>query len=434
MFKWVNTAKEPVYLQLFGILVNGVGDVINAVSCEKIPHEIDSSGEHWVTVPFAVNAEVKWKVGVLVILAHKDCVLSSVHWLKISVLYADQNKDNLDAENLVVKYPDGGIESTKYPGYFHIPMHSRYAISQTGKVIHLPSGSRVAVSIPKKKERYPYVTIVADCRTESASKVLHRLLAITFKDYPYNVDKMDVNHINGNKLDYGLSNIEWATRQRNTVHAFSQGLREDNSSILVKDIITGKVVTYYSLAECARVHGCDDWAINFRANNPTRVYEKKFVFKRENDETPWPVIEDPHTYKNPQVSRSRIKSKNVITGMEMVHTTIAEAAKQTGVARSAVATHLRSLCPPPINGYEFRYEDNPRPWGVWSEETLDLIREGAPLRGLPVWIVDTVTGEKTLYPSAKAVADVLGVTRAHACRVAIKSGLIGRHQLIQIRT
>ena len=61
------------------------------------------------------------------------------------------------------------------------------------------------------------------------SSTLHRLVAIQYIPNPEN--KETVNHINGDKLDNRIENLEWVTREENTKHAFSSGLM---------DSITGK--------------------------------------------------------------------------------------------------------------------------------------------------------------------------------------------------
>ena len=63
---------------------------------------------------------------------------------------------------------------------------------------------------------YPSVSI--------AKKVVmvHRLLAIAFIPNPKN--RPVVNHIDGNKLNFSLENLEWVTHGQNTIHAVDNGL------------------------------------------------------------------------------------------------------------------------------------------------------------------------------------------------------------------
>lgn len=52
---------------------------------------------------------------------------------------------------------------------------------------------------------------------------VHRLVADAFFDGDH--DKIDVNHIDGNRLNNKLSNLEWCTRKENIRHAYINGLK-----------------------------------------------------------------------------------------------------------------------------------------------------------------------------------------------------------------
>lgn len=63
-------------------------------------------------------------------------------------------------------------------------------------------------------------------------KNLHRLIAETFIPNPNNL--RTVNHINGNKLDNRISNLEWASDCNNQHHAYLIGLKEHTKHILTE--------------------------------------------------------------------------------------------------------------------------------------------------------------------------------------------------------
>ena len=54
------------------------------------------------------------------------------------------------------------------------------------------------------------------------NQFIHRLLGRAFLPNPEN--KAHINHIDGNKTNNHLSNLEWATEQENTQHAVATGL------------------------------------------------------------------------------------------------------------------------------------------------------------------------------------------------------------------
>jgi len=72
------------------------------------------------------------------------------------------------------------------------------------------------------KDNYGYILV--NLRKENIwyKRKVHRLLALSYLPNPEN--KCDVNHIDGNKSNNDLSNLEWATRSENMKHAYRIGL------------------------------------------------------------------------------------------------------------------------------------------------------------------------------------------------------------------
>lgn len=63
-------------------------------------------------------------------------------------------------------------------------------------------------------------------RIGKKSYPLHRVIASAFIPNPEN--KPEVNHIDGNKSNNAVSNLEWVTRKENMQHALKTGLRSGN--------------------------------------------------------------------------------------------------------------------------------------------------------------------------------------------------------------
>lgn len=103
---------------------------------------------------------------------------------------------------------------------------NKYSISKNGEVRHDRLG-RIKKNY-LNKNGYWAVCLMRDGAGKSTVEV-HRLLAKAYIPNPQN--KPTVNHIDGDRSNLKLENLEWATYQENCNHGFSMGRRPGNDKI-----------------------------------------------------------------------------------------------------------------------------------------------------------------------------------------------------------
>jgi len=67
-----------------------------------------------------------------------------------------------------------------------------------------------------------YLQVMLCINGSNKTERVHRLVALTFIDNPGNLPK--VNHIDANKRNNTIENLEWCTQQENITHAKNNGL------------------------------------------------------------------------------------------------------------------------------------------------------------------------------------------------------------------
>lgn len=97
-----------------------------------------------------------------------------------------------------------------------------------------------------------------------------RLVAITFLGQP-SADKNTVNHINGNRLDNRLENLEWLSLADNIRHAFDTNLNSQN--IIITLVRGDEERTFRSFCMASKFLGKSNGYVSFTLKRGGKLYD-----------------------------------------------------------------------------------------------------------------------------------------------------------------
>jgi len=128
---------------------------------------------------------------------------------------------------------------------------------KSNKFTHFKKNGKILIPY---KNVYGYLTVKLSIENIKKTLILHRLIAMTFIGVPED-EKNQVNHIDGNKYNNHIDNLEWCTSKENMHHARETKLlvpkRLGESPIAKKvaqiNIKTNEIIKVWDCIKSARI-------------------------------------------------------------------------------------------------------------------------------------------------------------------------------------
>lgn len=260
------------------------------------------------------------------------------------------------------------IESTEFKGYY-VPRGNKDVVISRGYVVINCKTGEVLSNIVRN---HGYLSVNVNYRINGKrvekQYLVHRLYALAFMEIPAELShlplsKVQVNHIDGKKLNNHPDNLEWMRAKFNMRHAFENKLIDIATEVLAKNVQTGEVIEFPSVISCALNFDLGRQKLHRHLvdRHEGMITKDWHVFKRK-DDRPWPAISQADMVKSKWEHTTAVIAKSE-TGASFICNSIKEAAAIIGVKYDAVKNHRRrtfakGLKDAPFNGWLFEEYDS----------------------------------------------------------------------------
>ena len=214
-----------------------------------------------------------------------------------------------------------------------IPGFSNYIVSEYGVVKH-KNGEDVRTFNSFNRDSSYLAADIVDNQGKHRLCFVHRLVAMSF-DIPkpdnYGKDELVVNHIDGNKYNNHISNLEWITRSDNTFHALIIGMRKDNVEIVVYDVLLMEYTIYYSIIEVSRKLNIS------RSLIPALLYRhRKIPYKGR-----YLFAYDKESFDQVERKKREVKVYDGVNDKILTYKSLSELSRSIGVVKDSVLNELK---------------------------------------------------------------------------------------------
>ena len=157
------------------------------------------------------------------------------------------------------------------------------SIGRIKKAANKRRKERILTEFPKDRDGYCRCSVQKLDGTWTSQPV-HRLVAKAFIENPEN--KSSVNHIDGNRTNNRVENLEWVTPRENVIHSFKYGERRACKQIPKRTILTDFQISQIDTLRSLYTVNQMDKLFNIEYQSLKNIIHKKKQCERLDNQQP----------------------------------------------------------------------------------------------------------------------------------------------------
>ena len=227
-------------------------------------------------------------------------------------------------------------------------IRTSYYITETGKCYNSNTGKYLKGQENCLHHYFSYNLTLPDGTKKRCAA--HRLVALAFIPNDDPKHKTEVNHIDGNKLNNNVENLEWVTPSQNQQHALQLELRQFNH-VFCFDKNKKLVAEYKNVPEAARAAKVSESRISQEINKEIKTLTNGFYWSKSS------ILGEVKSYANTGKAKE-VYQYDLNGSFIMKYPSTGIAAKAIGVSRNS---HIGECCRGKIKTYKgfiWRYAED----------------------------------------------------------------------------
>lgn len=160
----------------------------------------------------------------------------------------------------------------KFEGWYEVSNFGKIrSIDREVNYKTLGKSFRKGIALKPKISKGGYKEVVLVMNSKRHCYKVHRLVALAFIPNPFNLPC--INHLNENKLDNKVSNLEWCNQQYNTLYSMP------SLTIGQYDLSGNLITTFSHYTDAGNSVGGNKYGVYKCCNNKLKTY-KGYVWKK----------------------------------------------------------------------------------------------------------------------------------------------------------